>query len=415
MSRSTIHQTSQAASWLEQFDPEDKEVARLLLQNLKLIDHELLARKLRNSCSLLAKSYPSDLFALFSVQKWSRGQAIFDAESGRFSGREPSGRGSEDIVDGLVAQIFNSNKSRFLKYPPLSKMKSARVRRVILLEDSIGSGQRVSNFLTSFLEHGTMKSWNSFNLLTFHIVVYAYNIQAWPRIIGGLPGHPERPRQQLPKQKIQIHPEVLLEPGKWQPFWPKKSRDAIEELCRKYGERQGLRHPLGYGEAMSNVIFTHTTPNNVPGIIWEETKSWKPILSRTPPRELLVCFRSGPTEPSLAGTLRALGVQSSEDSPLSWVNDPDLILVLCCIGKGVRNINKLSLRSGVSPQKVEDCLKRAMQFDFLDESGGLSTTGKAELKAVRKWFKKVERKYAREGNYPTYVPSSFSTGQSSDI
>jgi hypothetical protein len=57
-------------------------------------------------------------------------------------------------------------------------------------------------------------------------------------------------------------------------------RQKAESICKKIGATLEKRHPLGFSDCQSRVVFPTTCPNNSLPILWKETSTWKPLFKR---------------------------------------------------------------------------------------------------------------------------------------
>jgi hypothetical protein len=64
-------------------------------------------------------------------------------------------------------------------------------------------------------------------------------------------------------------------------IFPKQiDRQKAKHICIQIGVRLEKKHPLGYSDCQSRVVFPNTCPNNSLPILWKETADWKPLFKR---------------------------------------------------------------------------------------------------------------------------------------
>jgi hypothetical protein len=57
-------------------------------------------------------------------------------------------------------------------------------------------------------------------------------------------------------------------------------RQRAQEIATRIGLRLEKRHPLGYGDCQSLVIFEYNCPNNTLPILWKQTDDWAALFPR---------------------------------------------------------------------------------------------------------------------------------------
>lgn len=159
LSPSKIDSSVEIQNWLSQFSINDQTFAKLLLSRLKFISRDKYSEWLNKTIlSIIDKQF---VFALYSVRKLSQSgnYPSYWGNDKQVIYRPGESQGSEDLVYSLIANLVRANKDRLLDHPSLDKLKSNKVRQYILIDDSIGSGERISKFINSMLKHPTFLSW----------------------------------------------------------------------------------------------------------------------------------------------------------------------------------------------------------------------------------------------------------------
>jgi len=91
---------------------------------------------------------------------------------------------------------------RFLDHPGIDALKQSRVRNIVLIDDSIGSGQRVSDFINLLMKSKTVLSWWSYGLIQMHVVSFIRTHKAENRIRKYLLGSDHRKRVHRKSDKL---------------------------------------------------------------------------------------------------------------------------------------------------------------------------------------------------------------------
>src|SRR5690606_38134443 len=153
--------------WLSQFPEGQRSLAKLLLSRLQFVSGDTYAEWLRGVVALL----PADqVHALYSVRKLEDDQACYWNEEGEPVTRPGSSLGSEDLVYSLISNQVRSSAGRLLDHPSPQELKNKKVRSYVLIDDSIGSGDRVAGFINAMLRHPTFLSWWSFGWIRIRVL-----------------------------------------------------------------------------------------------------------------------------------------------------------------------------------------------------------------------------------------------------
>ena len=271
--------------------------------------------------------------------------------------RPASGLGSEDLVSSIVANIAKAAEKKVFDHPSINDLKIHKISKIVILDDSIGSGGRVSEYLEKFLRNKTIVSWLSYAKIKFYIISYARMIESTSIIAEALPGSNHGRRKNPKSSKIKFISALEYHKNDIMVRWGKLSQEIIS-LCRSHAAVPD-KFRLGYDKCMSNIIFSHSIPNNTPGCLWYENKKNIPLFPRrTVPSWLLKLLNDKNPNKTRNNTL-----------------DPSMIIILQTIKSGIRRKSGLSLRIGIEPSVMDDYIEILHQSGLITTANRLTKRG----------------------------------------
>lgn len=271
----TLDEFELGKAWLGQFTFLDQEMGRQMLRCLRLVSHREFLAGISHQVARLLDELNGENFALFDVK---------EAPQNKGGPREENSEAQPARVPGSsgdLVRYMNENYSRVYgrrvqAHPTLSKMRSDRIKNVILIEDLIGSGTRITTYLQKEM-HRTLKSWISYKWTKLWIIAY-----------GGLDVGVQRlswkKRYGLTEDRIR-----LVTPAQH------RNQDLtlqMQEFCRRNAKLTNhYRMPMGFCEGGVATIFEHSCPNNAPAILWSRGPEFNPLFpNRGVPPELIPAF-----------------------------------------------------------------------------------------------------------------------------
>lgn len=282
-----LSESTKGKDWLAQFDEIDVLTAALLLDSIQLYSSLEFERGINQLAqdSILANGDQSAFFVSRELETPSpdllsghipKGQlnpSYFDLNNSASKPvriRSDQDVGSEGILANIVRDICKTQNFNGLDHPSMNEMKESKCRQIVLVDDILGSGKRITDFAKAICNHPTIRSWRSYGLIKITAIGFCASTVALERI-----------------KKCHAIDSVKfsLEIQRGRPTWLATERIAIENLCRKYSMRlSGVwkKYPLGYKDSFAMVAFHHKCPNNVPPIVWRFGKNWFPILHSRP-------------------------------------------------------------------------------------------------------------------------------------
>ena len=388
LSAAKIARSPEIEKWLDQFSTVQRPIAESLLLHLRFVSRDEYSEWLR----LAVGSIESDAsFALFAIRKLDaqEGQVVpyFDA-GGNPTFRPPQTLGSEDLVYSLISNIVRGDSSRFLDHPGLDQMREEGVRNVVLIDDSIGSGDRVTSFMRSMMQSKSLLSWWSYGLIRFTIVSYARTREGEKVVVRSMVGS-NHPKRIFPKAtKIGFKSERVYAGSDLKLRWGKRYEDILH-LCESV-KKVDRMFRLGYGGIMANLVFHHSVPNNIPGILHRSSQRWTALF---PNRSL----------PEWIIELLEEEGWSAGGSAWEKLSQP-MVELLLYVKKGVRNWAVLAQRMGRDEDYIESLVAQAVDLGLISDKGRITISGMDAYYANTRQIK--QKAY----DYSLYFPSSWCAG-----
>lgn len=379
LARSLAHRLSETIrgqNWIKQFDLSDRELARRFLESLILISGIEFERQLASLLKDTAQEAAGPT-AFFAVREWSDPTIPYLKEVEDADAVGPGGDvGSEGRVAAIVRGLCRSNPSQFLSHPSIHSMRDARCRLVVLVDDFVGSGDRVVEFHRALWGHSTIKSWHSLGLIKIVLVAYSATSRGESRVAKFLDIQPKLVRGCPTFAELPV---------------PRLERSMLMAGLKRYAKRtQYPTYPLGYGGTGAALVFEHGCPDNVPVIFWADAglgKTWTPLF---PARSVLVGDASAfPPElavPAASAVLHSVGqTRLAESSALSRRGPigETILVLLGLIAKRVRKRSALAHASGLTIEQCTKIIERCISWKFLTPALRLTSLGNAELHYAR--------------------------------
>lgn len=142
---------------------------------------------------------------------------------------------------------------------------------IVFFDDIIGSGNQATRFYNKHLK-GKLAKCYYFSLLGLQEgISYIKNNAAFEATFAG---------EILTDEDMAFSENSVV--------FNEKERNVIKPMCEKYGNQLFKKHPLGYDNTQSLIVFPHNTPNNTLPIIWASNDNeasageilWRPLWNR---------------------------------------------------------------------------------------------------------------------------------------
>lgn len=388
----SIEASSEIQSWLSQFDRSKRPAAKYLLSRLQFASRDYYSAWLLEKLGGYADGQPH---AVYSVRKFAKNTRTLWRSNGSVQPRPATTQGSEDLVASVISNALRQYKNRFLDHPSLKVLRDHEIHDIILIDDSIGSGKRISDFVRLMTDHPTFKSWWSYGLIVLHVLSLARTRQSQVSILHDLAGSDHGKRKHRVSDKIQFDSDIVYDAFDLYLRWGENSQ-AVLDLCNSTRAIARDRRQ-GFGNVMGNIVFYHSIPNNIPGMLYSSRNGWQPLF----PDRALPDWCS-----QLLERHQRLQKSSTSDTPYKCDVTDDVLALLLNIRRGIRTKAGLSRRmdcgTGIANQMLANCMCAGLVTDKLRLT-------KAGHDAVRKTEKTQQRE--REPDRSLYVPTSWCIGQ----
>jgi hypothetical protein len=265
--------TTQGSAWLENFLPEEKPLAKLLLDSLQICFDSTLRAKLASLLKDVADGLATPI-AVVPVRELDSSTPLpSDEESIKpeevaFPPLDQPFQplaGSEGLVGNVIRESLGAypDKTR-LSYPEsIDDMRNVRTRSILLVEDYCGSGDRVQGYVDHWMRNKTIRSWHSYGFIRFHVASYAMSSRALKKL-----------KRNSKIESVRFSTMAAdFSSAKWTP----EEAAGIRDICRKYSEMSNMA--LGYKESEALLVRLRT------GLCGHEVAARGSELPRQPERD----------------------------------------------------------------------------------------------------------------------------------
>lgn len=380
----------EAKAWLELFTGNDASSARLLLNRLRLISADYFDYSIKTLVLEVANKCKGPI-ALYAAREVESDEEYFPDKRRRpvvIEGQP----GSEGQLGYTVTQISRSDPSRFLNHPPITTLRKKRCHDIVIIDDVIGSGHRVTKFLKCLRKERSFYSWISLGLLKFHIIAFAVNKKAESKIYSVFKTN----RSKKPSPIVIYFQERPIADSS---TFPPYSLSPLRDFCKKFGKKYKIDpiYYTGYDDNMATTIFAHKCPNNVPGILWwNKNSEYKPLFSGTfVSPSILRGFFTKTSDYSANPSHILFGV-ATRSSIMSYMR---------ALGRKLRTIDQISAATGLNRLTIEDTKRICLANGWINGNGYLTEQGRNELRRDgRPKEKSISRNLVK---YEYYFPKSL--------
>lgn len=388
LSVAAIDSSLHIADWLSQFPVAQQITAKMMLHNLQFISRDVYSSWFRK---VIAELPSGNVYALYSVRKLENKETILWDEQGQIISRPGESQGSEDLVYSLISGAVRANQTKFLDHPSISDLRVKRIHNIVLVDDSIGSGERVSDFINAMLRHATFLSWWSLGLIRIYVVSFARPREAEAKIIAKIPGSDHGKRKHRKSSKICFISERVYSTDWLESRWGSDFQNILK--CCDQPEISPFSS-RGYGEVMANIVFYHSVPDNLPGVIWCRDEKWQGLFPGRVLPDWLLALLDGKNNRG-----------ESEQQSRAGVSD-EIIKLLRLVKRGVRSTASIALRLNCDHRFATALLENTQIMGFISEHHHLTKVGFDLLKRFD-----VQRSVSTRDR-TLYIPSSWCADQS---
>ena len=374
----TLYLTERGTTWLEGFAREDREAARDMVRGLTIISFSDFKHEIEQLIYSQSRQVEGPI-ALFNVREASHVRS--DQAHPNFIDSDLVPRckpiGSEGHMASIITGVVRSDKGKFFSQPDIESMRQSRCSLIVLVDDLIASGKRVSEYIETLLKKPSLRSWVSLEYTRFHVITFAGLDTGVRRI-----------------QRLKCRPRVfsVIEcPSFMRLPWKQERRTAVRNLAEKYASKTSWRNiPLGYDRCMVSLVFEHGCPNNAPPILWAEGRkpdAWHPLF----PNRVFTHQLPDVFPPEIArGDPRSALIEVGQQRLAHTVDQPSLkadkhrLVLLGLIAKGQRKNAALTFATGLSNKSLERILEDFMRCNWITTSRRITSSGVSELRYARK-------------------------------
>jgi hypothetical protein len=386
-----IENSPEIRKWLSQFSTDDVLAAKSLLSRLEFISRDEFADWLESKLKKYSGS--GSPAAVYAVRKFRKNAKFLWNKQGATQHRPAQTQGSEDLVSSVISKSNKGNEEPFLDHPSLAQLRIKKVRSIILVDDSIGSGKRVVDFIQLMTNCKTFLSWWSGGYVRIHILSYARTSQAERLILESIPGSDHGLRKHPISSKIKFDSDIVYDARNLRRRWGRNSQPILS-LCSTIKKIAKDRRK-GFGDIMGNLVFYHSVPNNIPGMLHSRRQGWKPLF---PDRSLPQWV------PAL---LEASGnaSQQASSAPHQLQVSENMGEILCLIKSGIRSTASLSRRLDCSDAITQGLITQAVQLGFISSKNRLLKAGENYV------HEKGKLRPRTDPEYLLYIPQSWCAGR----
>jgi len=407
--------TRQGKLWIGNFAPDERQAAELLINSLRIISEtsfrasmvDLLTRLVVERDRPIAiypiRALPRDLGEQNSIENQAEPGNENTTKPGPFPPLDHPFQplpGSEGIVANIVRDVIGKRPTDAVASAPmtLEELRRIRVRSIMLVDDYSGTGDRVIKFIDAWMRNRTIRSWYSYKLIRFDVVLIAISGQALAR----LRRHPRIADIHFLEQAADFNTAR----------WTNEEAQAIQALCLKYAYVKNFE--LGYQNSQGLFVFQHTVPNNLPSVLWQDKCSrvpnWMPFFGgRKMTSDLQRDLDNYRLEID-ARKIAALLKQNRLSDSIELQQDPTvrlLLLVLAAAARKIRDPQRLSVALGTTMASAVQTRLACQDLSLLDSKGRLTDQGRAELRRARTRIRITLPKRNLIGSEELYYPSQL--------
>lgn len=352
-----------------------------MLDSIELVGQDALRNGLSQLIEKLAEGVDKPI-ALVPVRELGRGQRYFQ------TGRDAPARlllpqsfpGSEALVASMLTGVRRADGTArtFVEAPSLRNMRGARCGTILLVDDFSGSADRIRDFYRGFRAHPTLRSWASYHRIEYHVACFAATqmaLRKLERIFG--------------EDRVHLHMMCPTIPTRG---WDADQVARVKRLCADYASSTLLCDPLGYSGTGGLLAFSHSAPNNLPVILWQQFRAghpgWKPFfIGKGVPEDIRALFSLTDAErqrESAARQLRQPRLALVDWSLLPSQETQNMMMVLAAIARCPRDRHLVAQLTGLSLPAVRRAADLCITLKLIDRSFHLTDRGRSELRHARK-------------------------------
>ena len=188
-------------------------------------------------------------------------------------------------------------------------------------------------------------------------------------------------------RSLEFISEIVYDIDWYEARWGEQYAQIINLCQRQTQIHENFR--LGYGGIMAHIVFYHSVPNNLPGVLWKKNKKWQGLMPGCAVPDWLLAL------------LDQLSPGKVGNTPI-----PDILLkLLALVKRGVRSVGSVATRLGIDHQYTNAIINHATELGFLTPQLRFTSAGLDRLVQS----KKIEM--LPKWDHNMYIPSSWCAGR----
>ena len=252
--------------WLDQFDSlEDQRLMFRLLSGLRMYDEHTVRSKMNEAFGIVARNMRT---VIESGARVRRDILVSSLDS--------SGAKAGMTYCRLFAsenQIWSEavNPIRLLERRLSEKNE---IQRLVIIDDFAGTGMTLVNGLKEHLETLKLANANGIRIVLIVVVGFGQTRDRVNRFIteSGLEADVYFCDELGDEDRVFTENSAV--------FGNPEERDRARQIAESKGVVLERRHPLGYGDTQSAIVFYQSCPNNTLPILWSAKGGWSPLFPR---------------------------------------------------------------------------------------------------------------------------------------
>ncbi|RZV38330.1 MAG: hypothetical protein EVJ48_07200 [Candidatus Acidulodesulfobacterium acidiphilum] len=397
ISNQMIEESSNILAWLKQFKDYERPTAISILTHLKFISRDSYSTWFNKNIYPFLQG--NEKFAFYAIRKMEATEELWEG-NGDIINRPAEKLGSEDFVISLI-----NNNNNFFDHPSIDKLKKEKINNIVLIDDAIGSGKRASTYIRKFINQKTLKSWWSYGIIKLYILSFARTIESEKIILDSLPGSNHHKRKYKKSEKINFNSPIIYTNKFLSKRWGAEYEHILKLCDSKTDIPENYRR--GFGKVMSNIIFEHSVPNNIPGMLFCKKNHWLPLFpNRTIPIEIIEMLNNKPKKSTNKPVIQSIIKKNKSKSFNNQMINNEMLQLILLIKRGVRNKTSLSLRMDLDIKIINELLNKAICTGLITQKHFLTKSGKNFLHAQN-----INEDFNYD--YSLYIPKSWCADQSS--
>jgi hypothetical protein len=311
--------------------------------------------------------------------------------------------GSEGVVGQLVTELCRARPEQAFDNPGPDVIRDKHIRRLVVVTDCIGSGERVKDALTAAWKVASIRAWWSNRAkygMSFSVVAFAATDQG-RRLAES---HPSKPDVRIASKCPTVADSFSQDDA-----------ERVGALCARYApdghsprreKRGAVRRALGYGGTGSLIAFAHGAPNNSPTVLWRSGPGWNALFVAGVTASARADFDNGLSAAAVADRLVSMRQTRLASGMVRFGLAGDagaMVLTLAASARTPGNTPAIGANTGLTADEVGSAVKGAVAAGWLDAKGHLTDAGHRQLDSFRS-KRAAQTRPVQSGPVEAYYP-----------